>query len=177
MKSSMVYKILNNHIQGDLKKLSYKKVRSSMLGYSKKVNGHYINFWFQCSRDGFDEYAGAKFIVQFSIDGLAEIGYRGYNGGRIPKYLTVEELVEVGLIQSNIISKLTKPPSGHFSSSWSTDVISGYLKKFELVTDSYTDTSDIWFRYKTESDINKWGHFLKEIILRTLTLLETKLLN
>ena len=170
----MMYKILDNHIQVDLKERGYKKAKSSMLGYSKKVDDHYINFWFQCSRDGFDEYAGSKFIVQFSVDDLAEVGYSGSDGGRIPKYLTLEELKEIKLIQNKIVRRLTKPSLSYFSSSWHTDVINGYLKKFEPVIDSYTNTSDIWFRYMTESDVDEWGCYLKEIIVRTLTLLETK---
>lgn len=174
MKSTDVYKIFDTHLRSDLKSSKYNKAKSSILGYSKKIGAHYLNFWVQCSRDGFDKYVGSKFIIQFSISITAEILYSGLAGGRIPKYFTTEELEKVRLIQNNIIRGLTNPPLSYFPDSTPTDTDKWFLKKFEPVNEPFTSTSDIWFCYKTESDVEEWCRYLKQIILRTLTMLEAK---
>lgn len=45
-----------------------------MLGFYKKLKSHYLIIWFQCSQDGFDQFAGSKFIVETQIGNTTIIG-------------------------------------------------------------------------------------------------------
>jgi len=43
-----------------------------------------------------------------------------------------------------------------------------YKKKFEKVDNNYTNSSDIWFVYFDETDINNWIEFLQPVIKKVI---------
>jgi hypothetical protein len=43
-----------------------------------------------------------------------------------------------------------------------------YKKKFEKVDNIYTNSSDIWFVYFDEADINNWIAFLQPVIRKVI---------
>lgn len=176
MKSTELYKIINSQIGVEVRKLSYKKTKSGMLGFYKKIGENYIVFWFQCSQDGFDKYAGSKFTVEFRIGYSNQIGHSGIGGGRVAKYLSTKDLDEILIIQNGIISNLIEP-SNNYLRILGDNVENWYLQKFNKLSEALSNTSDIWFRCKTEEDVLKWTEFLKGRILNIIFELEKNVQN
>ncbi|MFT3947843.1 MAG: hypothetical protein QM763_12815 [Agriterribacter sp.] len=167
MKSTEVYREINSIVFPTLKSNGFKKTKSGMLGFYKKLKSHYFIIWFQCSQDGFDQYAGSKFIVETQIGNTAEIG-AGLHRHRIPYFLTESELDKIKITENEIKDKLHKPPKTHFIFTMSEDVQKWYKKKFEKDNTTYTNSSDIWFIYFDTIDIHKWVRILEPIIDRII---------
>lgn len=167
MKSTEVYKEINSIVFPTLKSIGFKKTKSGMLGFYKKLKSHYLIIWFQCSQDGFDQYAGSKFIVETQIGNSPEIG-GGLHRHRIPHFLTEGELDNIKKTENEIKDKLHKPPKSHFIFTMSEDVQKWYKKKFEKDNIAYTNSSDIWFIYFDTNDIQKWIRILEPIINRII---------
>jgi hypothetical protein len=167
MKSAEVYKEINSIIFPNLKSNGFKKTKSGMLGFYKKLKSHYLIIWFQCSRDGFDEYTGSKFIVETQIGDTNEIG-GSVHRHRIPYFLTQDEFDIIKKAENKIKDKLRKPPKSHYIFSMSEDVQKWYNKKFEKDNIAYSNSSDIWFIYFDNSDIQKWVGILEPVIDRII---------
>lgn len=167
MKSAEVYKEINSLVFPTLKSNGFKKTKSGMLGFYKKLKNHYLIIWFQCSQDGFDQFAGSKFIVGTQIGYTAEIG-GGLHRHRIPYFLKESELDNIKKTENAIKDKLPKPQKSHFIFTMSKDVQKWYKKKFEKDNTAYTNSSDIWFIYFDTSDVQKWVRILEPIIDRII---------
>lgn len=167
MKSTEVYKEINSLVFPTLQSYGFKKTKSGMLGFYKKLKSHYLIIWFQCSRDGFDQFAGSKFIVETQIGNIAEIG-GGLHRHRIPYFLTESELDSIKKTENAIKDKLPKPTKSHFIFTMSEDVQKWYKKKFEKDNTAYANSSDIWFIYFDTSDIQRWVRILVPIIDRII---------
>lgn len=167
MRSTEVYKEINSLVFPPLKSNGLKKTKSGMLGFYKKLKSQYLIIWFQCSRDGFDQYAGSKFIVEIQIGNSREIG-DSLDRLRIPYFLTQDELDNIKRTENEIKSKLRKPPKSHHIFARSEDVQKWYIKKFENDNVVYNNSSDIWFIYFDNSDIKKWVGILGPIIDRII---------
>ncbi len=164
MKSTEVYKEINNIIFPNLKSNGFKKTKSGMLGYYKQLKEHYLVFWFQCSRDGFDEFAGSKFIVEIQISSSNEIGTASIVRQRIPYFLTKTDFAEIAKTENQIKDKLQKPPKTYFIFSLTEDIQNWNKKKFDKTNNSYDKSSDIWFLYYDKTDIEKWLAIIEPMI-------------
>lgn len=164
MKSTEVYKEINSIVFPNLKSNGFKKTKSGMLGYYKLLKEFYLVIWFQCSQDGFDQYAGSKFIVEIQISKTNEIGRDSIIRQRIPFFLTENDFAEIIKIENQIKDKLQKPPKTHYIFSLAEDVQNWYKKKFERATNTYNKSSDIWFVYFNEKDVQKWISIIEPMI-------------
>jgi hypothetical protein len=166
MKSTEVYKQINKLLFPTLKSIGFRKSRSGMLGFSKSLENYYLLIWFQCSQDGFDAYAGSKFVVEFQISKSERIGDVSLLRHRISFFMTEAELDLVSRTQNEVVENLKKPPKTHYIFSLNDDLQRWYLKKFERVKEKYDNPSDIWFAYHIEEDIEKWVKVIEPIISR-----------
>lgn len=165
MKSTEVYGILRQILSSLCKELGFKRITGSMLGWQKPFTDRYIVFWFQVSQDGWDEYAGSKFVVEFQISNKPIIGAGQYNmRWRLPKFLNEEELKQVRQMQNTVIRKLHRPDRNYNIIHMGDDIAKWYMAKFQLITEKYSPTDDIWFRYKDREDVECWGVFLRDIL-------------
>lgn len=172
MKSTEVYKEISNIIFPKLKLNGFKKTKSGMLGFYKKLKSHYLTIWFQCSQDGFDKYAGSKFTVEIQIGGSDKIG-DSLHRHRIQYFFTQSELNNIKKVENGIKDTLHKPPKSHVIFTMSDNLQKWYNKKFEKDNTSYSHSSDIWFIYFDIGDIQKWIKILEPIIERILADYET----
>lgn len=169
MKSTEVYRVINKIIFPELKRLGFKKTKSGMLGFFKQLKEHYLVCWFQCSQDGFDAYAGSKFVFEVQISKTNDIGAPSVFRNRIPFFLTVEDLAKVTVLENKVKDKLRLPPSNHYIFGMDENIQRWYKKKFEKVDNNYTNSSDIWFVYFDEADINNWIEFLQPVIKKVIS--------
>ena len=172
MKSTEVYREINRSISSKLRPHGFRKTKSGMLGFYKLLKEHYLIVWFQCSQDGFDKYAGSKFIVEIQISKSNLIGDESVLRQRIPFFMTEFELEVIAKTENEIVAKLPKPPRSYFIFSLPEDVQRRYLKKFEKISKKYNNSSDIWFVYFNQSDIEKWLETIEPIIIRAICDLE-----
>ena len=164
MKSTEVYKVINEIIFPNLKSTGFKKAKSGMLGFYKQLKKQYLVIWFQCSRDGFDKFAGSKFIVEIQISATNEIGTESTVRKRIPFFLTKYDFENISKIENEIRFKLEKPPITYFIFSLTQDIQNWYKRKFKKTTTKYNNKSDIWFVYSDKADIQKWMKIIEPAI-------------
>ena len=140
------------------------------MGWYKQVGDRYVVFWLQCSQDGWDTYAGSKFVVEFQFSPSATIGAAGVGcvRERLPHFLSEAELNRARELQNRVIAKLQRPPSDYFVLQMETRVVNWYLEKFEPVHQPYKSTDDIWFRYHDESDVRQWAEFVLNLLPNTI---------
>jgi len=169
MKSTEVYACLKEVLGPWTKANGFKRTKS-FLGWFKPHGDRFLTFWFQCSRDGWDDFAGSKFAVEFQLDQMSEPGGLGTRA-RIARFLDSNQLERAHQLQNDVISKLEKPPSGHFLLQSAPELRDYYLSKFQLLSVPPTNQSDLWLRYHDEDDVRRWGSFVLDAlpgILRSL---------
>jgi len=159
MKSNEVYGLLKHQLAGELKSLGFKRERS-FLSWSRHNDNLYTVLWCQVSQDGWDEYAGSKFTVEFQRSAESVVGSRSKQRKRIGKLLSDLQREEVRSTQNKVIASLRKPPKNHPFLSVSPDLTKAYLAKFERDLDPYPPTQDIWLRYARPEHVDAWGTFL-----------------
>ncbi|WP_286753988.1 MULTISPECIES: hypothetical protein [Sphingobacterium] len=168
MKSTEVYRIINKIIFPELKGAGFKKTKSGMLGFYKQLKDHYLVIWFQCAQGGFDAYAGSKFVVEVQISKNNDIGSPSIFRERIPFFLTVDDLARVTELENKVKDKLRLPPNNHYIFGMDENIQLWYKKKFEKVENIYKNSSDIWFVYFDETDINNWIESLQPVIRKVI---------
>lgn len=161
MKSTEVYRSIRDIISPWCKANDFKRTKSGMLGWYRQTGDHFLVFWFQCSMDGWDKYAGSKFVVEFQLADEAIIGV-GKNRERIQSLLDRKQLIQVRQIQNEVVFKLNLPTDDYPVFHISPDISKWYLAKFKPVKHNYNSNDDIWFRYHSVEDVERWAAFILE---------------
>ncbi len=120
--------------------------------------------WFQVSRDGWDAYAGSKFVVELQRSDSSEPGAPSSARARLAKFLTDGQRSEAWRIQSQVIASLSCPPPTHPVLHVSPDVTRWYLEKFEPLRGAYGSDDDLWLRYAQAAHVDTWAEFLKRVL-------------
>ena len=165
MKSTDVYREARSVLAGWSKAHGFKRTGSGILGWTRAVRDEHLFVWFQVSQDGWDPYAGSKFVVEIQKSRTAEMfsASREALRFRLPHFLTDAELAEVLAVQNEIIRSLIRPPGDYFVLKMDGDVPSWYLKKFEVVSEPYRRGDDIWFRYHEPAHVRRWAEFVLRV--------------
>ena len=83
-----------------------------MLCYVRPQDTRFVFFWFQCSEDGWDAYAGSKFVIEFQFSTADRSG--AYDDdcvrNRLPHFLDETDLERLRQMQNCVVGKLTLPP-------------------------------------------------------------------
>ncbi|MCM3869834.1 MAG: hypothetical protein ND895_03905 [Pyrinomonadaceae bacterium] len=165
MKSTEVYSIVRNILASWCKEHGFRRTGGGMLGWYRPIGDRFILFWFQVSRDGWDEYTGSKFIVEFQISDEPQIGSGHHDQRwRLPKFLTGDQLELIRQLQNRVIAKLEKPNRDYHIFQMPDNVVDWYLAKFKPIGERYSRTDDIWLRYKEKEDVQQWAIFVKEVL-------------
>jgi hypothetical protein len=163
MKSTETYQVLREVLGPWCKSQAFKRTKGAVLGWVKPVSDEFLVFWCQCSMDGWDSFAGSKFIVEFQRSNKPIIGV-GRERKRIPELLDAGQLDQARRIQNEIILRLQPPAADYYTLHISPSVKDWYLAKFKPVTERYKNTDDIWLQYKTAEDVSKWAQFILELL-------------
>lgn len=163
MKSTEVYAILRNRIAGELKSLGFKREKA-FLSWSRHYGDLYSVLWCQVSQDGWDEYAGSRFTVEFQRSAESVVGSVTKRRERIGKLLSRIQREEIRRMQNDVIANLRRPPKDHPFLAVSPDANKWYLAKFKQDDTPYPENHDIWFRYARVADVEGWAAFLAKVI-------------
>jgi hypothetical protein len=167
VKSSDVYAILRDVLGPWCKESGLLRTKGGMLGWYEQISkGSFLTFWFQVSRDGWDDFAGSKFIAEFQRGSDSRIG-TGTLRHRLCHFLGREELATVQSIQNDVIRKLVKPLSTeHVVYTLPQSLIDAYEARFDEVRTPFRPIDDVWLRYVERGDVERWGRFLLPLLPR-----------
>lgn len=175
MKSTEVYSVIRQVLAPWCKEQGFRRTAGGMLGWYMPIGDQYMVFWFQVSREGWDEYAGSKFIVEFQIAAKPVIGAGPHKqGGRLPKFLNADDLGRVRHMQNAVIAKLNKPNRSYHIFRLGDEVVNWYLAKFNPIAEPYSNTDDIWLRYREKEDVERWAIFVKGLLPKVVHLLSPR---
>ena len=169
MKSTEVYKILREEIGPWAKTQGFKRLET-MLSWSRPHAGNHLVFWFQISRDGWNDFAGSKFTLEFQISQQPVVGAASVNRKRFGKLLDESALEELRRIQNLVIGSLKKPSDDYFLLQG--DTREWYLQKFQFVGAPYSANDDVWMHYHTAEHIRSWSRFVLGQLPRCLEQVE-----
>lgn len=175
MKSTMVYNLIREIVQPWAKQAGFKRGSGGMLGYvrSSSDGATFETFWFQCSQDGWDPYAGSKFTLEFQQAPEPGPGH-GNHRARFNRLLSTEEREQVRLLQNVVIRKLQRPPRDHWAHSADVNLKRWYFARFDEDRGPYQESEDIWLRYAEEVDVRHWAVFLLPLLPKMLENFSTK---
>src|SRR5947209_20581405 len=77
-KASEVYSIARSVLSPWCRMQGLKRTRGGMLGWYAPLERNYWAFWLQVSSEGWDPYAGSKFVVELQISKRQDIGTGEY---------------------------------------------------------------------------------------------------
>lgn len=165
MKSTDVYRVLREIVGPWAKASGFKRGPGGMLAYWRpgKAEAEALTFWFQCSQDGWDAYAGSKFTLELQRSDDPRPG-AGRKRARVGKLLLPEERERFRMLQNQVISRLRRPPAEHLIFALQPEVGRGYLSKFEVVEHPYGLQEDVWMRYAGEADVRAWAVLAIEVL-------------
>jgi hypothetical protein len=158
VKSTAVYRTLRAIVGPWCKTNGFRRTPGGMLGwYAPAGEDSYIAFWFQCSRDGYDPWAGSKFVVELQQSDSTQIG-TGRHRMRIGRLIDDATRATVHALQNEIIARLPRPPKSHVAFN-DPSTAKWYQQKFEPEA-PYDERHDLWFRYQNEDDVKRWGQLI-----------------
>ena len=159
MKSPEVYSVLRATLGPWFKVAGFKRAKG-FLSWSRPSNGAHIVVWCQISQDGWDAFAGSKFVVEFQRSAGAVVGELSSRRQRLAAFLSSPEREEVRSIQNAVIAKLPSVPKNHPALGVSLEVAQWYRDKFVSITEPYPEGHDVWFRYFYPADVERWAQFI-----------------
>src|SRR5262245_24489527 len=176
MKSTDVYREARGVLAAWSKASGFKRTSGGMLGWTKVVADDHLFFWLQVSQDGWDAYAGSKFVVEFQRSQSAHMFDAGRDvvRRRLPHFLRDHELEDVRTLQNDVIRSLQRPPRDYFLYQMDAKVVAWYEAKFDPVADRYRRDEDIWFRYHEPAHVRRWAEFVMEVLPRVVHELEER---
>jgi len=163
MKSTEVYALLKSELGPWFKASGFKRA-DSFLSWSRPHGELHITVWCQVSRDGWDDYAGSKFVVEFQLAREPIVGAGAKRRQRLASLLTAEQREYARRIENNVISSLKKPPKTHPTLHVSPHVTQWYLAKYDAVAAPYPDGHDLWLRYARPEHVSHWAQFILPLL-------------
>jgi hypothetical protein len=161
LKSTDVYNQLKGELGPWFKAAGFKR-GSGLLTWARRHGDWWTLAWCQVSQDGWDDFSGSKFTVEFARAEAAQAGANGPWRARLPRLLTAQERERVREIQNGIIAKLREPPRHHPMLTAGAAIRAAYARRFKRVAEPYTPGDDIWFRYANSADLSTWSVFILE---------------
>ncbi|MBN3725460.1 hypothetical protein [Burkholderia sp. Ac-20379] len=171
MKSSEVYAILREELGPFLRSLGFRREKA-LLSWSRLRDSRYTTLWCQVSRDGWDDCAGSRFVMEFQRSERPEAGELSTARARLAALLTDAQRAEVWRLQRQVIASLSQPPGGHPALHVSPDVTRWYLAKFEAPRAPFKASDDIWLRYAKPEHVHMWAEFLRNVLPDSLAAID-----
>jgi hypothetical protein len=163
MKSTEVYRLLKLGLSPVLTSLHFKR-ENAFLSWARQRDDKYTVLWCQISRDGWEEYVGSQFTVEFQRSVDSAVGSRSIQRKRIAELLSDAQREDVRLVQNRVIASLRHPPANYFKLAVSPEITQWYLAKFEQDKVPYPLNHDLWLRYAKAEHVEEWSKLLAEWI-------------
>jgi len=172
MKSKELYSILREHLAPLCKANGFKRT-NTMLSWVRPRGELYEGFWCQADQGGWDTYVGSKFVVEFQLGHQPLIGWETICRKRMGEMLAAAEREEIRRIQNDVIASLRRPPKNYPLLNLREEFSNFYLEQFKPIDQPFGERDDIWFRYASKQDADRWGEFLVAKLPGCFRLVET----
>jgi hypothetical protein len=172
MKSTEVYATLRAELSPAMKALGFKR-QKAFLSWARLRSDLHTVIWCQVSRDGWDDYAGSKFVVELQRSEGPEPGMSSSKRMRLAKLVDDQVREAIRSIQNEAISSLHSPPRNHTALQVSPEVTRGYMRKFEPERAPYSPLDDLWFRYAQPEHVKRWGQLIVQLLPRLVEGIES----
>jgi hypothetical protein len=172
MKSTEVYASIRKEVAPLFKSLGFERGKA-LLSWVRQQDARYTVVWCQVSRDGWDEYAGSRFVVELQRSDSEKPGALPSTRRRIAKLLTDDQRDEVWRLQNQVISTLAHPPPECPSLHISPEVTRWYLEKFGRVPIRYQAADDVWLRYAKPAHVKAWAELLLRVLPGCIAAIES----
>jgi hypothetical protein len=173
MKSTAVYAHLRTAFGPWFKSVGFKREKA-FLSWTRPHGGAHVTVWFQISGDGWDDYAGSKFVVECQCSQETVVGKHALRRERLASILSQQEREEAWVIQNRVISSLPQPPRSHPFLNATPEIGASCRRKFALVSAPYDDKEDIWFRYHSTANLATWVDFISTKLPSLVNDVETR---
>lgn len=159
MKSTDVYALLRAELGPWFKSTGFKRAKG-LLSWWRPQGPASTVVWCQISQDGWDDYAGSKFVVEFQRSLDSTPSAMPSRRARLARLMSADARGELLAIQNAVISSLQAPPESYFKLHISESVTRWYRKNFEPVTAAYSERDDVWLRYAAPTHVTNWARFI-----------------
>ena len=159
MKSQELYSTLREQLPPVFSTNGFKRAKT-MLSWVRPHGELYIGVWCQADQRGWDTYAGSRFVVEFQLGYEPLIAWKTICRQRIARMFSAAEREAVRSIQNNVIAALHRPPKSYALLNVCEEVSLIYLQKLNSIDQPYSEREDIWFRYASREDVERWAKFL-----------------
>ena len=172
MKASEVYALLKPDLGPWFKGAGFQRAEG-FLSWCRSRGDAYTVVWLQVSRDGWDAYAGSKFVVTFQRSLEPVPGAMQSRNARLADLLQHDAREELRALQNAVITGLRHPPDSHPTLHVSERVTQWYRKKFVPDAEPYSDRDDVWLRYATPDHVRAWSRFILAHLPACVTTIES----
>lgn len=172
MKAAEVYALVKSDLGPWFKSAGFRRAEG-FLSWCRSRGDAYTVVWFQVSRDGWDAYAGSKFVVTFQRSPEPVPGAIQSRSARLADLLRHDAREELRALQNAVITGLVHPPDSHPALHVSESATRWYRKKFLPDTEPYSDRDDVWLRYAAPGHVRTWSHFILAQLPACVTAIES----
>lgn len=172
MKSTEVYALLKTELGPWFKSAGFQRAEGFLSWCRSRGDAHTV-VWCQASRDGWDAYAGSKFVVTFQRSGEPVPGAIPARSERLVGLLPYAAREELRALQNAVITGLVPPPDSHATLHVSEGVTQGYRKKFVPESQPYSERDDVWLRYAAPEHVRAWSRFILAHLPACVTTVES----
>ena len=136
--------------------LGFKPGKEIMGGWVRETTPVRVTFWFQINKYGFDKHAGGKFIVEFTAQ-----HHSRQTSLRDRMWMLLDDVSrrEVMRINNSVISDLPGPSRATLD-ALPPHLRNTYLADFKVIDETQSANTDVWFRYATIADVERWADFI-----------------
>jgi len=161
--SKLLYKTLRDVMAPTLQDAGFRRTTGGMPGWHREG----VTFWFQCEKYGWWDDWGSSFTLEFQ---RGEAGSEPGMGSMLTRrryfeLLDRDELEQVRLENNRVIESL--PGTSKGAAVFVPDDEGGQVCiEGHVPADEYANGEDIWLHFYTVGDVEGWGQFFDDRILR-----------
>lgn len=167
--SKDVYKIFRDALASTLKDAGFKRLSCGTLGWTKPVGNRHLIISFECDKYGWSQDFGSMVTFTFELSDAprSNSGYVNFlNIGLISNLLPDSELELIRKLNNDVTLTLPKPSPTHPVHSYDEISKKWFMIKYKPRLEPYKNNETVWLHYFTVEQIQTWGIFFNERILR-----------
>ena len=148
--------IWNERVQATASALGFTRQKTGGDRWVRDASPVAATFRFHITKFGFNEHSGGEFVVEF---GVKDPGRRTSASNRMWRLLDDAAREEFFRINSEVIARLPGP-SAVITQAMPPFHRETYVNSFRVPDSIPPSNSDVWCRYATKGDAERWGAFI-----------------
>jgi hypothetical protein len=163
-----LYATLRERLSPVLKGAGFKRMKTGKLGWYRPEGSQYAIVLVQCDKWGWFPDFGSRFSIDF------ELGFEPAPGScrsvdfmcKFHCLLTPEEREMVRALNNGVLESLPSPGPNNTFHALGEDGQRLFMLDYRIRVEPYTENEHVWLQYFTARDVETWGAFFAERIVR-----------